>query len=101
MGKGTSSKRKGNRAERELVRKLREMGLEAHRVPLSGSAEGYPGDVVISSGERELIGEVKRRKEGFKELYRWLEGKDILFLRADRREWLVVMRLRDWEVKLC
>ncbi len=38
-------------------------------------------------------GEVKRRKDGFKQLYTWLEGKDYLALRADRRKWLVVVEL--------
>jgi hypothetical protein len=40
---------------------------------------------------------VKGRGDGFKNLYRWLEGKDILFVRADRKEWLVIQRLKDWK----
>lgn len=98
---GRASKRKGNRAEREIVGKLRQKGFEAHRVPLSGPSDAFPGDVLISLDGRKLIGEVKRRKNGFKQLYKWLEGKDILFLRADRKEWLVVMKLENWEVKSC
>ncbi|WP_211230075.1 hypothetical protein [Desulfovirgula thermocuniculi] len=36
---------------------------------------------------------MKRRKDGFRQLYAWLEGRDFLALRVDRQEWLVVMRL--------
>jgi len=41
-GKGV--REKGKRGERELVRVLRERGIEARRVPLSGSVEGYEGE---------------------------------------------------------
>ena len=93
-GKGV--REKGKRGERELVRILREEGIEARRVPLSGSVEGYEGDILVELGDRELVAEVKRRKDGFKSLYRWLEGRDLMFIRSDRHEWLVVMRLEDW-----
>jgi len=39
---------------------------------------------------------VKARKEGFKEIYKWLFGKDFLFLRADRKEFLVVMNMEKF-----
>jgi len=61
---GSSSQRKGKRAEREVVRLLRDAGIPSRRVPLSGSVEGSPGDVVIGLGDRELVGEVKRRRVG-------------------------------------
>lgn len=37
--------------------------------------------------------EVKRRKDAWRELYQWIEreGRDMLALRADRRQWLVVL----------
>ena len=38
--------------------------------------------------------EVKCRGNGFRELYRWLEGADMLIVRADRRELLVVVPLK-------
>jgi len=83
---GRASRDKGNRAEREVAKIL-----SAKRVPLSGAAGGeYAGDVVD-----ELLGrgEVKRRKDGFKLLYKWLEGNDFLCVRADRKDWLIVMKL--------
>lgn len=90
---GRGPKRKGKRGEREVVRRLRDAGIRAKRIPLSGSMDGYPGDVAVELGGHELVGEVKRRRDGFRELYRWLEDRDLLFCRADRRGWLVVMPL--------
>jgi hypothetical protein len=36
--------------------------------------------------------EVKCRGDGFRELYGWLDERDILIVKADRREPLVVLR---------
>jgi hypothetical protein len=38
--------------------------------------------------------EVKARAHGFQQLYDWLEVRDLLIVRADRREPLVVLTLR-------
>ena len=82
---GRSERRKGVEAEREFAKLI-----GGERVPLSGAAGGrYAGDV-IGLGMRW---ECKRRKDGFKQLYDWLEGKDALAVRADRKPWLVVMPL--------
>lgn len=81
------SKRKGSNGEREFIK---EWG-GGKKIPLSGALGGeWIGDVEIPELGR---GEIKRRKDGFKQLYAWLEGKDFLAVRADRREWLVVMRM--------
>lgn len=92
-GLGLKSKRKGYRLENELVNKLREMGLKAERVPLSGQCGSFVGDLIVNN----LKAEVKGRSNGFKSLYKWLEDRDILFIRSDRKEWLVVLRLKDWK----
>jgi len=82
---GKSERRKGVEAEREFAKLI-----GGERVPLSGAAGGsYTGDVVGLG----LRWEVKRRADGFRSLYDWLEGKDALAVRADRRPWLVVMPL--------
>ncbi len=84
---GKSCRRKGYEGERELVHLL----PGAYRVPLSGAAGGeFSGDVIWPPLGR---GESKRRKDAFRSLYKWLEGKDWLAVRADRREWLVVLTL--------
>ncbi|MEK4798044.1 hypothetical protein NYE37_03820 [Thermoactinomyces sp. FSL K6-2592] len=87
---GRSQKMKGNRTEREFAKLI-----GGRRVPLSGSAkhsgQEYTGDV-------EGLGmrwEVKARKDGFKTLYKWLseEAVDGLAIKADRKDWLVVLPL--------
>jgi hypothetical protein len=42
----------------------------------------------------DKVVEVKCRADGFRELYRWLEGRDLLVVKADRRDPLVVLPLR-------
>ncbi|MGB9825251.1 MAG: hypothetical protein ACPLRU_01145 [Desulfofundulus sp.] len=86
---GKSARRKGINGEREFI-KL--MGGE--RVPLSGAAGGkFTGDVVDVPYLGR--GEIKRRRDGFRQLYNWLADNDFLAMRADRREWLVVLRAKD------
>lgn len=88
------SKRKGNSLERDLVNEAREKGLEAKRVPLSGAAEGYPGDVIVhSSWGSDYCIEAKWRGDGFKQIYGWLQHKnaDALVIKADHQEPLCII----------
>ena len=79
---------KGRRLERELAALL-----GGQRVPLSGAAGGrYAGDVVALG----LRWQAKAEANGWRRLYRWLEGADALALRADRRPWLVVMPIHTF-----
>ncbi len=92
---GRASRDKGNRLERAVVRLLQDRGLGAERVPLSGSAGGsYSGDLTVPILGRDLVVEAKARANGFARLYSWLEGRDILIIKADRRDALVVLPLR-------
>lgn len=93
---GRASKQKGNRAERALVNFLRDAGLTANRLPLSGAMRGKFGgcDVVVPFLGREGRIEVKHHANGFQRLYRWLTGVDFLVVRCDRSEPLVVMPLK-------
>src|SRR5262245_51264361 len=91
---GRRSRNKGTRTERAIVRALQSEGLAAVRVPLSGAAGGrFTGDVLMSLQGRDLCLEVKARADGFRELYSWLQGRDVLIVKADRQEPLVVVRL--------
>jgi Holliday junction resolvase len=91
---GRRSRDKGARVERAIVRALQAEGFAAARVPLSGAAGGrFAGDVVVPVRGRDLVVEVKARAAGFRELYGWLDGRDVLMLKADRQEPLVVVRL--------
>jgi Holliday junction resolvase len=92
---GRAPKAKGSRFERALARMLQDVGLAAEKVPLSGAAGGsYLGDLTIHVIGRDLVVEAKARARGFAQIYGWLEGRDILVVKADRCEPLVVLRLR-------
>ena len=91
---GRRSRDKGNRAERAIVAFLQDRGFAAERVPLSGSAGGkYVGDVTIPLLGRDMCAEVKVRAHGFSH-YSWLDGREILIVKQDRREPLVILPLR-------
>lgn len=93
---GKRPRQKGDRLEYSLVNILRAHDLEAKRVPLSGSAAGYKGDVICRlPNNQTLVIEAKARATGFKQLYGWLDGEaDLLVLKADRQEALAVVPLR-------
>src|SRR6476646_1945099 len=95
MSGGRASRDKGNRAERAVVRFLQDRGFAAERVPLSGAAGGsYLGDLTVPIIGIDRVAEVKCRKDGFRELYKWLQARDLLIVRADRKEPLVVLPLK-------
>lgn len=76
------------------MRLLQGHGLAAARVPLSGIVDGrFRGDISVPASNRDLRGEAKCRGNGFNRLYDWLEGREFLVLRADRKPMLVVVTL--------
>ena len=89
------SKNKGSRVEREIVHRHLDIGVDAKRVPLSGAAVGFKGDVIIG----DLVAEVKARKggQGFATISKWLRDNDLLFVKEDRKDPLVVMPWRTYE----
>lgn len=97
---GKSQRDKGARRERELVNILRASGLSAKRVPLSGSCEGFKGDLRVErktkDGTVNETWEVKSRSGGFKLIYDSLGLNAALAIKQDGKDWLVVMRLDDW-----
>jgi Holliday junction resolvase len=91
---GRPSRDKGARTERGIVHALQASGFAATRVPLSGAVGGrFAGDVVMPLMGRDLCVEVKARAEGFRELYSWLDNRDVLIVKADRQGALVVVQL--------
>lgn len=85
---GRKSRNKGQRREREFAK-----AIDGIRIPLSGAQDGFGNDVQGLG----LKWEVKARKNGFQTLYKWLEDErekpDALALKADRKQWLVVLPL--------
>lgn len=83
---GKSQRDKGAREERALVNVLKAQGLVAKRVPLSGACAGFKGDVIVELPDLDLPSlqiECKLRADGFKQIYKWIEGSDVLTLRRD------------------
>jgi hypothetical protein len=89
---GRRSRAKGLRGERVLVRFLQDRGFAAERISVSGVA--VCGDLSVPLLGVDRCVEVKCRANGFRELYAWLDGRDLLIVRADRRKPLVVVPLR-------
>ncbi len=91
-----SPKRKGDRLERLTAHTIREAGYPAERVPLSGACDWLPGDVTATlPGLGEVCLECKSRRD-FATLHKWLQHRDGLILKADRKEPLMVLRLADF-----
>ena len=72
--------------------RLRALRRYACRSPVR-SAGRFAGDIVLSLMGRDLCVEVKARADGFRELYCWLDERDVLIVKANRQEPLVVVRL--------
>jgi Holliday junction resolvase len=85
---GKESRDKGYRGEHNLVNMFKSEDINAVRVPLSGATEFAKGDIIL---DNNLRCEVKVRKSGFKQIYDWLEDKDLLFVKSDRQEYLCIM----------
>ena len=97
MAGGRSSKTKGTRVERELVKKLEKDGIPAWRVPMSGAIGGSLNSDIKIGPDREWDCEVKARKGGggFVQIERWLGNNQCLFLKRDFQDPLVVV---EWDV---
>jgi hypothetical protein len=85
---GRRSRDKGARTERAVVRLLQAQGIAAENI----SSLYKPGaDINVP-----LLGihriEVKCRAAGFRTLYDWLNDRDVLIVKADRKEPLSVLR---------
>lgn len=92
---GARHKQKGNRVERKIVDWFRELGLKAKRVPLSGSADGFEGDIRLELPRQkdEILVEVKARKSPppWLTIKKWLGENQMLVLAEDFKEPLFVL----------
>jgi Holliday junction resolvase len=101
---GARHRRKGTRAERELVVRHLELSVKAEKYPLSGATRfrgsGHDVDIyAFGDEEAPLVAEVKARKggAGFTMLERWLGEYDLLFLRRNNADPLVLIPWRIWQ----
>jgi Holliday junction resolvase len=104
---GARHRRVGNVCEREVVDRHRDLGIKAERYPLSGSSRfrgsGHDVDIyAFGTDAAPLVAEVKKRKNGagFTTLEQWLGEFDLLFLRRNHADPLVVIPWRVWAALL-
>jgi len=93
---GKMQRDKGNRFERSAVNIFRGFGIQAQRVPLSGATEYAKGDVEFVLQGKTYRAECKARGSGFKQLYSWPDGNDLLIIKADRQPALVVIPIEEF-----
>jgi hypothetical protein len=83
---GLRSRRKGVRVELAIAKLI-----GARRVTRAYQA-GHDLELPLGDDRRLRI-ECKARADGFSALYRWLDERDPLIVKADRQEPLVILRL--------
>lgn len=96
----SSSKIKGSRVEREIVELHKAAGIDCSKVPLSGALGGeFSGDIKMNLAGEIVKAEVKARKNGagFATIEKWLGANQILFLRRDRQQPLVLLPWTTYE----
>lgn len=84
--RGRRNRERGKEGEREIANLCtQDLGIPTKRI--LGQERDGGQDVPIG----RLLAQVKRRKR-IGGVYEWLEGADVLCMRGDGKEWLVVMR---------
>jgi hypothetical protein len=104
---GARHRQKGSRIERELVERHKNISVHAERYPLSGASRfrdsGHDIDIYpFGRDAAPFVAEVKARKNGsgFAQLEKWLGEYQVLFLRRDRADPLVLLPWSTWEALL-
>lgn len=99
---GAAPRKKGSRIESEIVARHRALGVHAEKYPQSGATRfrgsGHDVDVyAFGQDQAPLVAESKGRKKGngFATIERWLNSYDLLFLRRNNADPLVVI---PWHV---
>ena len=88
---GSKSRRKGAKEENSIKRLLQAKGFAAEKI----SRMYRPGeDLTLSLLGADRAIEVKVRGTGFAQLYKWLQSRDILIVRSDRKQALAIVPLR-------
>jgi hypothetical protein len=83
---GLRSRRNGVRVELAIAKLI-----GARKVSRAYQA-GHDLELLLG-GDRMLRIECKARSAGFKQLYDWLDQRDVLIVKSDRQEPLVVLRM--------
>lgn len=77
---GSFSRSKGRRIEYAVRDALRSAGFVVDRVPASGASQGFKGDLRVKYDSKEILVEVKARRDAFKRLYEtMIYGDDYVY----------------------
>lgn len=87
--RGKRSRGKGYRGERELVLKLKELGIDVKRTAHAGN----PGDLTISDGSKI---EVKNRESIGNYLWEWQENVQYVAVTKNHKPYLIQMSLEQF-----
>lgn len=91
-----TSKNKGDKGEVEFVKLMG--GERTYHQPEKKGETNRKSDIVnvpyIGKGE------IKRRKDSWKQLYDWIDGNDFVAFRSDRKKWIVAIRADDLKLIL-
>lgn len=102
-----AAKQKGRLGQQEIRDKILETFPELEPDDVKSTTMGDGGeDIQLSPAARKKMPitiEVKRRKSGMKIQYDWLDqakghgkGEPVLFFRADRKQWIVMVGLEHY-----
>jgi Holliday junction resolvase len=99
---GRAPYRKGYRFEAALVRLLEGVGLDAQRMPGSGSSGGmFAGDIQFKFPEGAIRGleatqriEAKCRGQGFRQIYGWLRDHFAVIAKEDRQDAIITLKMK-------
>ena len=102
-----SAKAKGRLGQQEVRDRLLQNFPDLHPDDIKSTVMGDTGaDIQLSPAARKLIPlsiEVKRRKDGLKTAYTYVEqavkhgdGEPVVFFRADRKPWLVMIGMEHY-----
>ena len=88
---GAMSRRKGARIELSVLHALQDAGIDCEKL-----SRMYlkTHDLRLPMLGRDAKMEVKCRANGFKTIYEWIKPVELLVLRADRKEPLVVRPMK-------
>ena len=107
MTKARTGKAKGRLGQQEVRDRLLKNFPHLHPDDIKSTVMGDTGeDIQLSPAARKLIPlsiEVKRRKDGLKTAYNYVEqavkhgtGEPVVFFRSDRRPWLVMVGMEHY-----
>ena len=102
-----NGKAKGRLGQQEIRNKILETFPSFHPDDIKSTVMGDTGeDIQLSPAARKVLPlsiEVKRRKDGLKTVYSYVEqaskhgeGEPIVFFRADRKPWVVIVGLEHY-----